>query len=107
MWVAVNEEIAYEIPDRERSFTVIEEQAHDYARRLGALIRARREAVGLRMEDLAGAAGVGVRFIHDLETGKPSCQLGRSLAVAASLGLDLIDLLEEDEARRRDPAPEQ
>lgn len=81
---------------------MIEAQAQNYAHRLGALIRARREAAGLRMEDLAGAAGVGVRFIHDLETGKPSCQLGRSLVVAASLGLNPIDLLEEDEAHRRD-----
>lgn len=76
---------------------MIEDQAQDFARRLGGLVRAHREAAGLRLEDLAGAAGVGIRFVHDLEKGKPSCQLGRSLAVAASLGLDPISLLEENE----------
>lgn len=76
---------------------MIEDQAQGFARRLGALVRAHREAAGLRLEDLAGAAGVGIRFVHDLEKGKPSCQLGRSLAVAASLGLDPINLLEKNE----------
>ena len=76
---------------------MIEGRAQDFARRLGVLVRAHREAAGLRLEDLAGAAGVGIRFVHDLEKGKPSCQLGRSLAVAASLGLDPISLLEKNE----------
>lgn len=80
---------------------MIEGQAEDFARRLGVLARAHREAAGLRLEDLAGAVGVGVRFIHDLERGKPSSQLGKSLAVAASLGLDPIGLLEQDEAADR------
>lgn len=88
-------------PDRERGGLMIEGQAEDFARRLGVLARAHREAAGLRLEDLAGAVGVGVRFIHDLERGKPSSQLGKSLAVAASLGLDPIGLLEQDEAADR------
>ena len=33
------------------------------------------------------AAGVGRRFLIDLEAGKTSCQLGRSLVVAQALGL--------------------
>jgi cytoskeletal protein RodZ len=75
----------------------VEKQASDFTRRLGGLIRAHREAAGLRIEDLALAVGVGIRFVHDLETGKASCQLGRSLVVAAALGLDPIALLESDE----------
>lgn len=78
----------------------IDNQSRDLARRLGALIRAHREAAGLRLEDLAAAAGVGVRFVHDLETGKPSCQIGRALVVASSLGLNPIHLLEQSQ----DPA---
>ena len=66
----------------------------DYARRLGGMIRSRRHALGLRLEDLASASGVGIRFVHDLERGKPSCQLGRSLLVAAAVGLRPLDLLE-------------
>lgn len=33
---------------------MLEEQAEDFARRLGVLARAHREAAGLRLEDLAG-----------------------------------------------------
>lgn len=68
----------------------------DHARRLGALIRSRREAMHLRLDDLASAAGVGRRFLHELETGKPSCQLGRALAVAAAVGLRPLDLMERE-----------
>lgn len=68
----------------------------ELARRLGALIRSRREAMNLRLDDLASAAGVGRRFLHDLETGKPSCQLGLALAVAAAVGLRPLDLLEQE-----------
>lgn len=68
----------------------------DHARRLGALIRSRREAMRLRLDDLAAAAGVGRRFLHELETGKPSCQLGRALTVAAAVGLRPLDLMERE-----------
>ena len=36
--------------------------------------------------DLAGANGVGERFIVELEAGKPTAQLGKALAVAKSVG---------------------
>jgi transcriptional regulator with XRE-family HTH domain len=68
----------------------------DQARRLGALIRSRREAMNLRLDDLASAAGVGRRFLHELETGKPSCQLGLALAVASAVGLRPVDLMEQE-----------
>jgi y4mF family transcriptional regulator len=45
--------------------------------------------MGLRQDELAAAAGVGVRFVVDLERGKPTVQLGRTLAVLAALGLDM------------------
>jgi cytoskeletal protein RodZ len=72
-----------------------DEMGAEYARWLGSLIRARREAMHLRLDDLAAATGVGRRFLHDLETGKPTCQLGRALAVAAAVGLHPRDLFEE------------
>jgi y4mF family transcriptional regulator len=53
----------------------------------GLAIRTARKAQGLRQDQLAGAAGVGVRFIVDLEAGKASAQLGKALQVAAVLGL--------------------
>jgi y4mF family transcriptional regulator len=53
----------------------------------GQAIRTARKAQGLRQDQLAGAAGVGVRFIVELEAGKPTAQLDRALRVAATLGL--------------------
>ena len=59
----------------------------------GSLIRNRRKALNMRQDQLALATGVGRRFLIDLEAGKPSCQLGRSLLVANALGLRLADIL--------------
>ena len=47
----------------------------------------------MRQDQLALASGVGRRFLIELESGKPSCQLGRSLLVAKALGLNLVDIL--------------
>jgi transcriptional regulator with XRE-family HTH domain len=56
---------------------------------LGALIRSRRKTLNMRQDELALATGVGRRFLIELEGGKPSCQLGRSLLVAEALGITL------------------
>jgi y4mF family transcriptional regulator len=53
---------------------------------IGDLVRTTRKAAGLRQDELAGAAGVGLRFIVDLEAGKPTAQLGKVLEVLAALG---------------------
>ena len=42
------------------------------------------------------ATGVGRRFLIELEAGKPTCQLGRSLLVAEALGLRSADILGSD-----------
>ena len=62
------------------------------AHAFGSLVRSRRKAMRMRQDQLALATGVGRRFVIDLEAGKPSCQLGRSLLVAKALGLDLATL---------------
>ena len=54
---------------------------------LGHLIRKERKVQQLTQEQLAGLTGVGVRFVRELEAGKDSCQIGRALQVASSLGL--------------------
>jgi HTH-type transcriptional regulator / antitoxin HipB len=59
------------------------------SKEFGAAIRAARKAQGLRQDQLAGATGVGTRFLIDLEAGKATAQLGKALAVAAALGLQL------------------
>jgi len=56
---------------------------------LGALVRGSRKAQGLRQDELAGAAGVGLRFIVDLEAGKRTVQLGKVLTVLDALGCSI------------------
>lgn len=56
---------------------------------VGAIVRTVRKACGLRQDELAGAAGVGLRFIVELEAGKPTAQLGKTLHVLATLGCSI------------------
>jgi transcriptional regulator with XRE-family HTH domain len=56
----------------------------------GAAVREARRARGLRLEDAAAGAGVGVRFLSELERGKPTSRLGQTLRVASSLGLRVL-----------------
>lgn len=58
-------------------------------KRLGERVRLARKSQDLLQEDLAGVAGVGTRFIVDLEAGKPTLQLDKVLAVLETLGLTL------------------
>jgi len=53
---------------------------------LGARLRLARKQLGLTQPQLALATGVGVRFIVDLEAGKPTVQLALVLRVVDSLG---------------------
>jgi HTH-type transcriptional regulator / antitoxin HipB len=53
---------------------------------LGTLLRAARKQLGLTQPQLALAAGVGVRFMVDLEAGKPSLRLEHVLRVIDALG---------------------
>ena len=53
---------------------------------LGDALRAARKQLGLTQPQLALAAGVGVRFIVDLESGKPTLRLENVLRVIDALG---------------------
>lgn len=57
------------------------------ARELGVAIRSERLRRGFSQEQLAAAAGVGARFVVELEAGKPSAELQKSLDVASAVGL--------------------
>ena len=57
---------------------------------LGQALRRTRKQLGLTQPQLALASGVGVRFIVDLEAGKPTIQLGRTLQVIDALGTELF-----------------
>lgn len=56
---------------------------------IGQAVRRARKALGLRQDAMAAAAGVGLRFLVDLERGKPTVQLDLTLAVLQAAGLDL------------------
>ena len=56
---------------------------------LGHLVRTTRKQQGLTQEALAGASGVGPRFIIELEKGKPRCEVGKVLLVLQMLGVNL------------------
>jgi HTH-type transcriptional regulator/antitoxin HipB len=57
---------------------------------LGAALKTARIARGLRLEDLALAAGVGRRFLGELERGKPTVRLAETLRVAKALGVSIM-----------------
>lgn len=67
----------------------------DQAAQFGQIIRKRRKELKLRQDDVALASGLGRRFIVDLEAGKSSCHLGKALLVAATLGLNLLDMAQQ------------
>lgn len=56
---------------------------------LGALVREVRQATGADQATAAGLAGVGVRFLGELERGKPTLRLGLVLKVLDRLGLEM------------------
>lgn len=56
---------------------------------LGELIRNTRTGMGLTQEKVAMTAGTGLRFIVDLEKGKPTCQIGKALLVLNTLGIQM------------------
>ena len=53
---------------------------------LGQALRSARKGLGLTQPQLALAAGVGVRFIVDLEGGKPTVRLDSLMRVIEALG---------------------
>ena len=56
---------------------------------LGKTIREARRMAGLTQAQVAAAAGVGLRFLIELEAGKPTARLGKTLAVLTILACRL------------------
>lgn len=57
---------------------------------LGILVRETRKSQGISQEQLAGVANTGIRFISDLENGKPTVQLELAIQVLEALGLGVF-----------------
>lgn len=56
---------------------------------VGYQIWLRRRAMGVTQVQAAALCGVGVRFLSDLENGKPTIEMGRVIKVLSKLGLML------------------
>ena len=54
---------------------------------IGEIVRQSRKAAGLRQDQLAASAGVGLRFVVELERGKQTVQLDKILRVLTALGI--------------------
>lgn len=61
----------------------------DTPEKLGSLIRRRRRELGLNQTDLADVARTTLRFVSELEGGKPTAQLDGILRVLGALGIEL------------------
>ena len=61
----------------------------DSAKEIGQIVRQRRKLAGLTLKDAAGMAGVGIRFLSELERGKPTLQIGMAIEVLKLFGLEL------------------
>lgn len=68
---------------------------------LGSAIRSMRKQLGVTQKELAMTCGTGLRFVIDLEKGKPTCQIGKILQVLQALGLR-VDLYDNSKASRED-----
>jgi transcriptional regulator with XRE-family HTH domain len=53
-------------------------------------VRRRRKQLGHTQAEAAALCRVGVRFLSELERGKPTAEIGRALKVAQRLGLRLF-----------------
>ena len=59
------------------------------AEELGRVIRRKRKETGLQQEVAAGIAGVGTKFLSQLENGKETAELGKALQVLHKMGLEV------------------
>lgn len=56
---------------------------------LGELVRRRRRELGLTQTDVAEIANTNLRFVSELERGKPTARLENVMRVLSTLGIEL------------------
>lgn len=56
---------------------------------IGKVVKRTRKKLGVTQRNLALTSGTGLRFIIELEQGKPTCQLEKVLTVIRTLGIKL------------------
>lgn len=63
---------------------------NDGADSWGAVLRRRRQELGLRQDELAALAGVSTRSVHAVESSKPTVRLDVLTSIVSVLGLELV-----------------
>jgi len=58
-------------------------------KQIGELVKSIRKQMGATQKDLAMTSGTGIRFIIELEQGKPTSQIGKVLTVLNTLGVKM------------------
>lgn len=58
-------------------------------KKIGEVIRKTRKDLGVTQKGLALTSGTGLRFVVELEKGKPTCELGKVLAILQTLGIEM------------------
>lgn len=53
---------------------------------IGTLLRTKRKQMKITQRDAAGLCNVGIRFISDLENGKPTMHFDKTLKVLRNFG---------------------
>ncbi len=56
-------------------------------KQIGELVKSIRKQMGATQKELAMTSGTGLRFIIELEQGKPTSQIGKVLTVLNTLGV--------------------
>lgn len=74
-------------------------------KQIGELVRSVRKQMGATQKDLAMTSGTGLRFIIELEQGKPTSQIGKVLTVLNTLGVTIGLTPPPLTQKRATPAP--
>jgi HTH-type transcriptional regulator/antitoxin HipB len=61
----------------------------DTSEAVGQVIRTKRKETGIKQEIAAGMCGVGTKFMSQLENGKETAELGKTLQVLRKMGLEV------------------
>jgi HTH-type transcriptional regulator/antitoxin HipB len=79
-------------PRRQRAFREVGKarQAVVDPRDIGVAVRIAREKMNLSQQRFADLAGVGRRFLSELENGKATIEFGKVLLVCKAAGIDLV-----------------
>ncbi|MFV1984033.1 MAG: helix-turn-helix domain-containing protein [Thiohalomonadales bacterium] len=56
---------------------------------LGKLIRTKRKACGITLQQTSAKSNIGVRFLSELERGKETAEIGKVISALHAVGLDL------------------